>query len=732
MINNYLKFIVIIVINQLLFSSKSTAQFNRCGFDQLRFIKSASSDKTKLLEKQINDLIYQKTRNTASSQILATYTVPIVVHIVHTNGPENLPDSTIQNIINQLNLRFQNAEPYFNSFGNPSSINFCLASVDPQGNATSGITRNFSNNTFLSIGTNDSSLFEIATWDPLHYLNIWIVNSIDGLSGSITDAFSSTPSDLGTNSDGIVFAYNSLRSNFLTHEIGHYFGLYHTFNTFSCNNGNCLLDGDLICDTPPDISINICQGNSCATDNSDTTGLSPFFNDVEDLPNYMDFGDCIFAFTDGQNQRMSITLNQIRNQLLISQGCGFVFGNPPNAQFNYQVSPCNDGKVQFYDTISTNYATVNWDFNNDGIYDSFQSNPIYTFEQTGTYTVKLLICGQGGVSTIEQSIFVQRAPNSIFPIQTLTGLTPNQNGTYETCNGLVNVFTAAPALSYLWSNGQTTQSISVNAELPYSIYLTITDASGLVWSNEFCSTIQVNIFEYPPVPTISSSDTVFNCQGDTISFISDISGLYTYNWFVNNNLYSQSSSPNFSLPADGNLNVSLILTTSLNCESESNEINISVNASPPEQVIYQNGLQLYTEWNELIQWSFNGNPIVGAVSQEYIVNEPGCYTVAWSYNVTPNCVTTSEQYCYTIVDVNSNVSNQKILIDFNNQSNILNIKNHSGNSQVIIFDALGKVVHKKEINSNSESFYLGDLSSGVYIIRIEHLNQFNVKKLIKL
>ena len=53
------------------------------------------------------------------------------------------------------------------------------------------------------------------------------------------------------------------------HEMGHYLGLYHTFQG-GCPNNDCLADGDRVCDTPPDGSTAAvpCNGtaNSCMTD----------------------------------------------------------------------------------------------------------------------------------------------------------------------------------------------------------------------------------------------------------------------------------------------------------------------------------------------------------------------------------------------------------------------------------------------------------------------------------
>ncbi len=98
------------------------------------------------------------------------------------------------------------------------------------------------------------------------------------------------------------------------HEIGHYFNLNHTFNG-GCKNDDCLLDGDQVCDTPPDDSPSFsdCNTNSCNTDVPDK---------IDDNTNYMDYTSCVPPhFTVGQKDRMILGLEKGRPELIISQGC---------------------------------------------------------------------------------------------------------------------------------------------------------------------------------------------------------------------------------------------------------------------------------------------------------------------------------------------------------------------------------------------------------------------------
>jgi hypothetical protein len=318
------------------------SQNHYCGFDLMQNNKSIV-EKNRIIE--INDMLYKRiltnnsVRNQSTNSIL---TVPVVFHVIHQNGPENIADSLIFELLNQLNLRYQNSFPYYDSTGTVTGIQFCLASIDPLGNPTSGITRDTSIYTdviWAGSYVNEIAMKDINRWNPLLYLNIWIVRSIYPFSTGLA----SYPSDVGQPNDGIVLLAANLigQPTLLTHEVGHYLGLYHTFEGGTCINNNCLLDGDRVCDTPPDATIfGVCDTNSCFTEMNDTSGFNPFTGDVNDLSNYMDYTICPLSFTQGQSTRMNITLSLTRYELLQSNGCGLnPLGVIPAAIMNFSLFP---------------------------------------------------------------------------------------------------------------------------------------------------------------------------------------------------------------------------------------------------------------------------------------------------------------------------------------------------------------------------------------------------------
>ena len=211
--------------------SKLYTQHPGCGTDAMHHHLQQRQPSIRQLQ-QIFERRWQLQRRSQSRQL---YTIPVVVHLVHNGGPENISNQQVQQAIAALNDGMRNRQPFNPQTGVDVEIEFCLAIQDPQGATTTGITRTQSTLTNLLMEPEDTLMKDLIRWDPTQYLNIWIVNSITSqASGPGVAGYAYFPSSHGQREDGIVGEYNYFDAqqaniSIFVHEAGHYLGLYHTF-----------------------------------------------------------------------------------------------------------------------------------------------------------------------------------------------------------------------------------------------------------------------------------------------------------------------------------------------------------------------------------------------------------------------------------------------------------------------------------------------------------------------
>jgi len=180
-------------------------------------------------------------------------TIPVVVHVVYNTSAENISDAQIQSQLAILNEDFRRTNSDADNVWSQaadSEFEFCLAVRDPNGNATTGITR--TSTTRTSFTSNNNVKFTSNggknAWPSSDYLNIWVCD-LNGLLG-----YAQFPGG-SASTDGIVCDYAAFGDTGVaaapfdlgrtaTHEIGHWLNLRHIWG-----DGGCTVD-DFVSDTP--------------------------------------------------------------------------------------------------------------------------------------------------------------------------------------------------------------------------------------------------------------------------------------------------------------------------------------------------------------------------------------------------------------------------------------------------------------------------------------------------
>lgn len=427
-----------LILLQLSIAGKSQAQQHPiCGADELRISTLREmpkvADVVARRQAELDRFAEQYSANAAlRGGEPEVFTIPVVFHVIHQYGPENISDAQLKDGIRVCNATFRKTSPdtaiivdAFKPIHADCGIEFRLATKDPDGNCHSGINRIAS-----PLGaTGDHAVKSLVHWDPTRYLNIYVVSNAAGLAGHAV-----WPADADTipEWDGIVMSHNYVgaigtsdetRSVVFAHECGHYLNLHHIWGGNNVPDffylpvaqaENCDHD-DLVDDTPNTIGWQSCNlnGASCG-------------NEVDNVQNAMDYSYCNIMFTQGQRDRMRACLNSpiaARNNLwqqsnLIATG---VLPEPAPlcaadlTADRTAVCPNIDNVITF---SSTSYHGVvdslRWSFPGGVPSTSAMAAPAITYATPGTYDVTLrAYAGGAWVETTEPAFISVLSVSSV-------------------------------------------------------------------------------------------------------------------------------------------------------------------------------------------------------------------------------------------------------------------------------------------------------------------------------
>lgn len=249
------------------------------------------------------------------------YTIPVVFHVIQrTDGTGNVSNALITSQVAILNEDFRALPGSLGAPGFDTEIQFVLATEDPNGNATTGINRVTSNAYFTDPGPGAfNDMKQALNWDTDRYLNIY-TNDAAGNLGYATFP----QQDAGAYLDGVVLLYSSVGRNSpgggiydlgrtATHEVGHYLGLFHTFQDGCGTAGAPYTTGDRIGDTARQQSPNF----NCPAGATSCSSADP-------IENYMNYtqDSCMDRFTAEQANRMRCGIANYRTTLVGGGGPG--------------------------------------------------------------------------------------------------------------------------------------------------------------------------------------------------------------------------------------------------------------------------------------------------------------------------------------------------------------------------------------------------------------------------
>jgi PKD repeat protein len=405
------------------------------------------------------------------------YTIPVVFHVLHNGGPENISKDQLMSALTILNRDYAmlNADTIgvqaaFQGIRSKVDVKFALATIAPNGACFSGITR--TQNIATNNGADGQAQMNAiiagndvynGQWPGNKYLNIFICKDIGGAAGYTTNPGSWSASSMG-NGIWVLSTYvgdigtSSINtSRTLTHEVGHWLNLSHVWG--GTNNPGVSCGSDGVSDTPACIGSTSCSlnSNTCSSDNTYWG-----FDQIDNVENYMDYSYCSKMFTAGQVDRMrtALTVSSTgRANVVSASNLAAVGATTASTLCSAKFSTtrrviCQGETIQFTDETFNAVSGWNWSFAGGSPATATAQNPSVTYNTPGTYAVQLDATDGSNSNTanVVNYITVLPAPTGIPYYESFETFTNFTSPNWFVQNGGGNPWTVTTTVGHTGTN----------------------------------------------------------------------------------------------------------------------------------------------------------------------------------------------------------------------------------------------------------------------------------------